>query len=254
MSASYPSGVVSFSVKAPGDTVASAHVDALQDEIIAVEGGLVNGVAHVLKPDGDVTRTLGVDAARWAHPAGVVGAPGIAFTGDGDTGIYHSGANALELATAGVKALGIDSTQFIDSPTQPRAKASKSGNQSIADSTLTAVLFNTESFDVGALHNTGSNTDRLTVPTGGDGLYLIIGQMEYASNATGVRMARINLNNSSVLATVFVNANAADVTDLNVIAITPLVATDFVNLIAYQTSTGALNVSNGCTLSMVKLW
>lgn len=41
---------------------------------------------------------------------GTVGAPGIRFGKDGDTGIYRVGANELGIATAGVKALSVDAT------------------------------------------------------------------------------------------------------------------------------------------------
>ncbi|WP_373071319.1 hypothetical protein [Gemmatimonas sp.] len=44
--------------------------------------------------------------------------------------------------------------------------------QSVSATTATAVLFNTETFDVGGLHSTSVNTSRITIPAGGDGLWL----------------------------------------------------------------------------------
>lgn len=65
--ASYPSSVVALSTKNDGDTVFSSHVDALQDEIIAVENGLLAGLAHSLLPDANGTRDLGSVAKAWAN-------------------------------------------------------------------------------------------------------------------------------------------------------------------------------------------
>jgi hypothetical protein len=45
MAASYPTAVKSFTVKAAGDTIQPAHVNDLQDEVAAIEGGLLNGTA-----------------------------------------------------------------------------------------------------------------------------------------------------------------------------------------------------------------
>lgn len=46
------------------------------------------------------------------------------------------------------------------------ARVYQSAAQSIPASTLTTVTWSTESFDTDAIHDTGSNTERLTVPTG----------------------------------------------------------------------------------------
>lgn len=43
--ASYPTAPKSFTVKSAGDTIQPAHVNDLQDEVAAIEGGLLNGTA-----------------------------------------------------------------------------------------------------------------------------------------------------------------------------------------------------------------
>lgn len=64
--ASYPSAVATFTNKADGvDIVAAAHVNALQDEVAAIEQGLVNGIAHALLPSANNTRDLGSSALKW---------------------------------------------------------------------------------------------------------------------------------------------------------------------------------------------
>lgn len=67
MAASYPVSVKSFSAKTdgPSQTIFAAHINDPQDEIVAVEGGLLNGVAHALKPSVDNAQDLGTAGLRW---------------------------------------------------------------------------------------------------------------------------------------------------------------------------------------------
>lgn len=45
MAASYPTAVKSFTVRSAGDTIQPAHLNDLQDEVAAIEAGLLNGTA-----------------------------------------------------------------------------------------------------------------------------------------------------------------------------------------------------------------
>lgn len=241
MSASYPTSVKAFTTRSAGQTVASAIVNDLQDEVNAVETALVNGP---IKPAG-----------------GGVGAPPYAFANNATTGLYSSGANALELATGGVKALGIDSTQFIDSPTQPRCAAYNSAVLSVADVTATALALNSEDYDTAAMHDTVTNNSRITVPVGGDGLYLIVGFTTFAADVDGVRQLSIRKNGVTALRTVTsaVNSGAASGVSIPVMVIVALVATDYVELVATHSAGNALNVGSAnretaSSLDVVKLW
>lgn len=48
MSASYPGSIKTFTTKNNGDTIQASHVDDLQDEVTAVETGLLNGFSHAI--------------------------------------------------------------------------------------------------------------------------------------------------------------------------------------------------------------
>jgi hypothetical protein len=72
--------------------------------------------------------------------------------------------------------------------------------QSIGTSAWTALLFDTETFDVGAYHDTVTNNSRLTIPTGGSGYYSIGGEVQFAANGTGMRGIRIISNGATVVA------------------------------------------------------
>lgn len=69
MSASYPSSVRSFTTKldGPGNTIFAAYVNDPQDEIAAIEDGLLNGVGHALKPSVGGAQDLGTAGLPWGN-------------------------------------------------------------------------------------------------------------------------------------------------------------------------------------------
>lgn len=257
--ASYPSATKSFSTHLAGQVIASADINAIQDEIVAIENGLRTGIAHDFLPDGDITRAFGSAAKRWLHPSGTNAAPGVAVGATG-VGVYSSGANALDFTTSGTKALGIDSTQFIDSPTQPRASAFYSTTQSINTGVSTAATLDSEDYDVGTMHDNAINNSHVTVPTGGDGLYLAIGQVQFAANAAGFRQVRLKKSNTTDLASVVSPVStAANATEIQISVVVVLAAADYLEMIATQNSGGNLNIgsataSDANRLILVKLW
>lgn len=184
-------------------------------------------------------------AATWTtaqqFPSGTVAAPGVAVGATG-TGVYSSGANALDFTANGIKALGITAAQFLNSPTQPRAVSFNSAVQSLANATETALTFDTDTLNVGALHNTGLNSSRMTVPTGGDGLYVLIGWGAPQSAASGNAYVYLRKNGTTALGTAsrwtLINGSTAPNFTL---ALAALVATDYVEVLGFQNSGGALN-------------
>ena len=112
----------------------------------------------------------------------------------------------------------------------------------LAGSVSQALTFDTERVDVGAMHDTSSNTGRLTVPSGGGGFYAIGGQIEFASNSTGRRGVQIRLNGSTVIAREeSANLGANDHT-CTVSTVYQLAAGDYVELMGLQASGGNLNM------------
>lgn len=124
---------------------------------------------------------------------------------------------------------------------KPRCRVYNSANISLTTATTTALTFNSERYDVGGCHSTSSNTSRLTVPTGEAGVYTIGGAVEFASNTTGERILAIRLNGTTDLARQRVDSAGGQVA-LTVFTDYALVAADYVELTAYQSSGGALNV------------
>lgn len=152
----------------------------------------------------------------------------------------------LEIGDSGLSGQ-IDFKQVWKSSVQPACKLRKSVAQSIPNATWTSITWDTEDFDQGGLHSTASNTERITIPTGGDGTYLVIGQIRIAVNATGFRSVRILKNgvaSNSFFCYSSIEANVvdADVTIIKFIGFGKLVAGDYIEIQVYQNSGGALNV------------
>jgi hypothetical protein len=118
---------------------------------------------------------------------------------------------------------------------------SKSANQSIANNTTTSITFNTEQFDTDGFHSTVTNTERITIPVGKAGKYLIIGQLAYASNSTGNRYISLNKNGTIDFGRLNVAAFNGDVTWVIASTVLNLAEGDYVQINADQNSGGSLN-------------
>lgn len=108
--------------------------------------------------------------------------------------------------------------------------------RNVSNANPTAIAFSDERWDSDSLHQNSTNNTRITVPAGGDGLWLVRGTIEYATQATGTsREAMIYLNGG---------ARAADrrtpvdgrATVVNVEMIVAAVAGDYFELYGYQNS------------------
>lgn len=129
----------------------------------------------------------------------------------------------------------------IDWSTVPAARAYHNANQSVANATLTALALNSERFDSDTIHDTSTNNSRLTCKTAGR--YVITASAGFAANATGIRLIGIRLNGSTYIAqSVTNNVGAGQNCNMEASAVYELAVNDYLELIAYQTSGGALNV------------
>lgn len=146
------------------------------------------------------------------------------------------------LSAADLNAYVRDNVKWLGTD-KPHCRVRNSANISHTSSgSYQALTFDSERVDVGAMHNTVSNTGRLTVPTGGDGFYAIGGQIEFASNATGRRGIQIRLNGSTVIAREETGNLGANDHAVTVATVYQLAAADYVELMGYQASGGALNM------------
>lgn len=138
----------------------------------------------------------------------------------------------------------LTATSLNDCFDPPRCRVRNSANIAVANTTNTIITFDTEEFDVGGMHSTTTNTGRITIPTGGDGTYLVGCHASWAANATGARSIYIRLNGSTLLVPDTKPASSATVVErMGCSTIAKLVAGDYVEVIAYQESGGSLNIT-----------
>jgi len=147
-------------------------------------------------------------------------------------------------------------SNILSSTTQPRAVVTNN-TQSIPNAAFTALTFATEEDNVGPLHSTVTNPSRLTVPTGGDGTYLVTASLDWASSAAGNgRIARLRKNATTEIQRQSMGPTTAFLPAHVLVAQLKLVATDFLEFEAFQDSGGSLGTAgtNASRFAMVKLW
>lgn len=124
------------------------------------------------------------------------------------------------------------------------AKAYNDAVQSIPNNTDTALTLNSEEYDTDTIHDTATNTSRATVPTGKGGKWRIhYHTAASTASATGIRVAflrkngttRIRGSNARVVGSTAVNVTLEGGADID------LLATDYVEVIVFQNSGGALD-------------
>lgn len=148
-------------------------------------------------------------------------------------------------------------TDYLANP--PICIVSRSTNQSATTATITPVAFDAEQVDTDTMHSTVTNTTRITFTTAG--VYVLTGNVSWASNATGFRGLFIYRAGGAYpignrIASEWRTANNGDVTEMTVSRTYKFAAADFVELVGYQTSGGALNMlaSGGFASTFSAAW
>jgi hypothetical protein len=160
--------------KAAGDTITLTNYDA-------IKGNFEAGVPDIFTTKGDIAAATGADAAARL----AVGADDATLVADSST--------ATGLAWQIMPAARVYNNAAIDP----------------APDGWVTLTFNSERYDTDAAHSTSSNTGRLTVPTGGGGLYHIGAGADFDTSGLGGTSTyvglRILLNGTTVIAQTVVN-------------------------------------------------
>ena len=105
-----------------------------------------------------------------------------------------------------------------------------------------AVTFDSERRDTDTMHSTATNTSRITFTTAG--FYAVGGHVEFAANATGVRGIAIRLGGATYIAADNrLSTGGALGTQMSIATRYAFAAGDYVELMAYQSSGGNLNIN-----------
>lgn len=175
--ANYPTSDPSFSARTNGQVIDAAHVNGLQDEVVAIGAALRGTLQHAL--------TVGTGGAT-------VSSGGLTVS----TGNTVLGQNLSVAGTSTFAGKVTLSTQ-VSAPSQPRALVYSSAALALAAGAFTEIAFESEEYDVGGLHSTASNPGRLTIPAGSSGLYVVGACVRLSTGVTGVPINVRLLKNST---------------------------------------------------------
>ena len=165
--ATYPTAVKTFTTKndGAGNVIQAEHINSIQDEVTAIEDGLLNGTAPV-------------NSSRITAPA---------------SQITNSTVTQLNV-TGGSTFADLNVTAVPAS-----ARVTNSVALNTASGSTTRLTFDTQVFvSTTGLHSTTTNPGRLTAVS--SGIYLITGCVSWANNSSGLRLARILIDGSSIVA------------------------------------------------------
>lgn len=148
-----------------------------------------------------------------------------------------------DILTASIWNLSVaDNVTFLSNA--PMASAYKTVNQSLATATYAVVtLADGEDYDTDSMHSLATNTGRFTATTAGK--YRLSCMVAYDSNQVGYRGLRITRNgsvqqNGPLLPAFSGSGEVMRITHTGVVALT---ATQYLEVEAYQSSGGALNIN-----------
>jgi len=124
----------------------------------------------------------------------------------------------------------------------PVARIRSAAVQSIPNATGTLITFDTEMQDTNGFVDLATNNTRITVPVGMDGLYVIFGNIRFATaaSATIIEIA-LRINASISIASEILGGGSDRAVNAGVIH--PLVAGDFIDMMSYQNNGAALNTA-----------
>lgn len=133
------------------------------------------------------------------------------------------------------------------------ARAYRGSVQSIPNNAWTALSLTSESFDTDAIHSTSSNQSRFTLPRAG--LWVVSGVVSFDFNASGYRGAKFRINGTTDIAVDLEEPVAESGIDTPVDVECSLIfaLNDYVELLGYQNSGGALDASAGADTTFAQV-
>ena len=146
-----------------------------------------------------------------------------------------------------------DNQQLFSAP--PSVKAVRTAVQSLAHNSYTALAFNAaDAWDTDSFHSTTSNNTRVTIPSGLGGKYHLIASVTFAAGADSTRLVQVRLNGATVIGLLqATNGAAVGAFGASVPIMYQLAAGDYIEVICYQYSTAALNITGSLSAHWVSL-
>jgi hypothetical protein len=194
-----------------------------------------------------VTAGTGISGGGTSGDVTITNSMATAIDAKGDL-IAGTGADAFSRLAVGTNgtALVADSTASTGlkwgAPTSLGCSLWKSANQSTSNVTQTPINFNNEDFDTSGFHDNVTNNDRVTIPTGLGGKYLVTTKIDFAANATGQRVLYHFINGVLVNLALSPVNSSVNGSSFELSGVYNLSAGNFIQMQVYQDSGGSLNV------------
>ena len=231
------------------------------DDANAIQNSIVDAKGDIIAASADNTPArlaVGTNDHRLVAASGE--ATGLKYVADTQNTVIDAAGDLLYGTAADTVArLGIGTAgqvlQVNSGATAPEWAAPASGttfagcylynstNTTVASGTYTDLTFNSELYDTDGFHSTATNTDRITIPAGKAGYYLIMSMIQYdGSSTTGIRTSNLVINGSGISGTYSPGAPATATTSTYHV-VRYLAVGDYVVLSAYQTSTTTITLN-----------
>lgn len=231
-----------FAVNSGGSKVANLNADQVDGYDLPSADGTT----------GQVLTTDGAGTLSWEDPSSTVDISG---TPVGEQVTIWDDADTIK----GTAHLTISADGYINADAQPRCVAYHNTTQNVTSGSTTDLNLNSEDYDVGGMHDTSTNNNRITVPSNAGGVYLVLGKSLITNNNNGTAALHLRVNGSNVRS-VSRETAASNFEDgsFEVSAILPLSAGDYIGLAGQATGTtftfGSSTASYATRLEVVKLW
>lgn len=206
--ANYPGADPSFTSKNTGDSIQASHINSLQDEVVAIGSGLRATLQHSVASVGTVTAATGL----------VASSGGLTVS----TGNTVLGQN-LSVAGTSTFTGSVTFSSLVSMPAQPRCLVFSSVALALPSGAWTEIAFESEEFDVGSLHSTGTNPGRITIPAGSSGLWLVGATVRFSTGGAGAPIFARILKNSTTENSACATGELSSVAGITLTLCTPLV-------------------------------
>lgn len=219
--------------------------------VSATEIGYLDGVSSAIQ-----TQIDGKSSTSHNHDSTYVANSLVDAKGDLLVGSANDTVSRLAVASTAGYVLTVDSAEATGLKWAAAASGGSSfsgcslygtdpGNFEISAGASTLITWNQELFDVGGYHSTSSNTDRITIPSGKAGYYLINAAIEWDDdNAVATCGIRVYLNGTEIARRYFIRSDNGGRTATDVQVTRNLAVNDYLQVYAYtETAQGAYHYS-----------
>lgn len=244
----------SFTTRNNGDTIQPSHVNDLQDEVNAIEAGLLNGTANLNSSNSTVAALSVTGGSTIAGALNVAGTSTLTGNVHAAAALQVDGNSTINGNVTIGGSLTVNGASFL---TPATCLVRNSAKQDIANNAWTSLSWDTEDVDASNMHSTSANSSRIQFAPS-SGMYLVGAAVEWnQGNAAGVTYLRLLLNDTTTivaLSTPSGSLNGLTNWSQTVSALVRATSTtDFVGVTVFQNSGSTMSISSGITLG-TRFW